>query len=295
MDNSQENKNVDKSKAPTSELSNRLNRLKRNFSENKNTDNNDSVKDNLANSDLISTKKTEIGRKSDLFDIEPNKIEKQTYKKQDNDVNELERKKNVKEDNKKNPRSKNKTNKELAKELLEQLPSNIRKNFLTDHDTICKGEEKIIQYYIDKKYKSADEYEQEKMLLIKKYARNVSNISRTFTYECKFDESKIRKKLKISPVEKIMLFVDTSVFCNKSAGFVITDRGIYWSEILNGTSSFLFKEINSIVHMNNSSDDYLIVMRHGSMVASYIRFSELKMKPLYELLEYLKVVSAFVN
>lgn len=184
--------------------------------------------------------------------------------------------------------------KKAAQETLGVLPAEIRDNFLTDHGTICKGEKEIILYYANQNMQDYNENISEKKRLVKEYGELIAK-NRSYLFDTYFNDDKIRKKLRISTKEQILLYVDTSLFGNMKSGFVITDDGIYWSELLEGRYHIPFKRMNTIVNMNKSEDDYIIVMQHGSMISSQITASELNMKPLCELLTKLKVLSGFLK
>lgn len=184
--------------------------------------------------------------------------------------------------------------KKAATETLSVLPEDIRSNFLTDHGTICKGEEELILYYANQNMQDYSRNVSEKKRLVKEYGELIGK-NRSYLFDTYFNDDKIRKKLRISTTEQILLYVDTSLFGNMKSGFVITDDGVYWSELLEGRYHIPFKRMNSIVIMNKPEDDYIFIMQHGSMVSNHITASELNMKPLYELLTKLKVLSGFLK
>lgn len=184
--------------------------------------------------------------------------------------------------------------KKEAQEILCVLSEEIRDNFLTDHGTICKGEKEIILHYANQNMQDYDANISEKKRLVKKYGELIGG-NRSYLFDTYFNDDKIRKKLRISTNEQILLYVDTSLFGNMKSGFVITDDGVYWTELLEGRYHIPFKRMNSIVIMNKPEDDYIFIMQHGSMRSSYITASELNMKTLYELLTKLKVLSGFLE
>lgn len=182
--------------------------------------------------------------------------------------------------------------KKAAQEKLCLLPEEIRDNFLTDHGTICKGEKEIILHYANQNMQNYDANISERKRFVKKYGELIGG-NRSYLFDTYFNDDKIRKKLRISTTEQILLYVDTSLFGNMKSGLVITDEGLYWTELLEGRHHIPFKRINSHVHINRAENDYIIVMQHGSMVSSQITASELNKEPLCELLTRLTYVDIF--
>ena len=223
-----------------------------------------------------------------------NAVAKNNEKEQNKDISlKVNTKEHIKDTSSK-AKTKEYDGKKAAQETLCVLPEEIRDNFLTDHGTICKGEKEIILYYANQNMQDYDANISERKRLVKKYGELIGG-NRSYLFDTYFNTDKIRRKLRISTTEQIFLYVDTSLFGNMKSGLVITDEGLYWTELLEGRHHIPFKRINSHVHINRAENDYIIVMQHGSMVSSQITASELNKEPLCELLSRLKVLSGFLK
>lgn len=247
-------------------------------------------KDVYKENDALNTEKQACKDLVQVFNV----VAKNNEKEQNKDISlKVNTKEHIKDTSSK-AKTKEYDGKKAAQETLCALPEEIRDNFLTDHGTICKGEKEIILYYANQNMQDYNENISEKKRLVKEYGELIGK-NRSYLFDTYFNDDKIRKKLRISTKEQILLYVDTSLFGNMKSGFVITDDGIYWSELLEGRYHIPFKKMDTIVNMNKLEDDYIIVMQHNSMVSSRITASELNMKPLCELLTKLKVLSGFLK